>query len=220
MRVGVPVAQPTAVVCIGQNYAAHAAESGSAPPEVPIVFFKHPSCLIGPDDQVVLPRDSAMSDWEAELVVVIGKRADKIDSEATALEYVAGYTVGNDISERRWQLDGPGGQWGIGKSFPTFGPLGPALVVGDIDPSALAIGSRINGETRQDSNTKDMIFSVAHLVWYLSQAMTLEPGDLVFTGTPEGVALSGRFPYLHGGDQIEIEIEGLGLQRQIVVQND
>lgn len=220
MRVGAPIARPSAVVCIGQNYAAHAAESDSAPPEVPIVFFKHPSCLTGPDDDIVLPGDSKCSDWEVELVAVIGRRAAKIKSEASALEYVAGYTVGNDVSERHWQLEGPGGQWGIGKSFPTFGPLGPSLVVGDIDPTALAISSRVNGETRQNSNTKDMIFPVAHLIWYVSQAMTLEPGDLVFTGTPEGVALSGRFPYLQKGDQVEIEIEGLGVQRQTITQAD
>jgi 2-keto-4-pentenoate hydratase/2-oxohepta-3-ene-1,7-dioic acid hydratase in catechol pathway len=216
MRVGAPVARPGAVLCIGQNYAAHAAESGSEPPSEPILFFKHPSCLVGPDDDVVLPPGSAEGDWEVELVVVIGKRATRLASPDEALEHVAGYTVGNDVSERSWQLGKDGGQWSQGKSFPTFGPLGPAILIDPVDPTNLGLRSWVNGEPRQDSNSKDMIFAVDDLVWYLSQAMTLEPGDLIFTGTPEGVALSGRFPYLKDGDVIEVEVDGLGRQRQSV----
>ncbi|TDD67569.1 FAA hydrolase family protein [Actinomadura darangshiensis] len=216
LRAGVPVARPGAVLCIGQNYAAHAAESGSEPPREPILFFKQPSCLVGADDDVVLPPDSVQSDWEAELVVVIGKQADRLTSPADASAVIAGYTIGNDVSERGWQLGKDGGQWSQGKCFPTFGPLGPALVIGPVDPADLGIRSWVNGEARQDSGTKDMIFSVDHIVWYLSQTMTLRPGDLIFTGTPEGVALSGRFRYLKAGDVIEIEIDGLGRQRQSV----
>lgn len=216
LRAGPPVAQPGAVLCIGQNYAAHAAESGSPPPREPILFFKQPSCLIGADDDVVLPPGSVQSDWEAELVVVIGTRADRLASPADAPAVIAGYTIGNDMSERGWQLGKDGGQWSQGKCFPTFGPLGPALVVDAVHPGNLGIRSWVNGEPRQISVTKDMIFGVDHLVWYLSQTMTLRPGDLIFTGTPEGVALSGRFPYLKAGDVIEIEIDGLGRQRQTV----
>jgi len=216
LRTGAPVARPGAVICIGQNYAAHAAESGSAPPREPIVFFKHPSCLVGPDDDVVLPPGSRQSDWEAELVVVVGARAHRLDSPADAAGVVAGYTIGNDVSERSWQLGKDGGQWGQGKCFPTFGPLGPSVVIDPVDPQALRMRSWVNGEARQDSTTGDMVFAVDHLVWYLSQAMTLMPGDLVFTGTPEGVALSGRFPYLQDGDVVEIEVDGLGRQRQSV----
>ncbi|MEU5988105.1 fumarylacetoacetate hydrolase family protein [Spirillospora sp. NPDC047418] len=216
LRVGAPVARPGAVLCIGQNYAAHAAESGSEPPREPILFFKQPSCLAGPHDDVVLPPGSVKADWEAELVVVIGERADRLASPSDAPAVIAGYTIGNDVSERGWQLGKDGGQWSQGKCFPTFGPIGPSLVVGPVDPTGLGIRSWVNGEARQDSVTKDMIFGVDHLVWYLSQVMTLCPGDLVFTGTPEGVALSGRFPYLKAGDVIEIEIDGLGRQRQPV----
>lgn len=216
LRVGAPVARPGAVLCIGQNYAAHAAESGSEPPREPILFFKHPSCLVGADDDIVLPPGSTQSDWEAELVVVIGARASRLPSPASAADVVAGYAVGNDVSERTWQLGKDGGQWSQGKSFPTFGPLGPGVVIDALDSGSLGIRSWVNGEPRQDSQTKDMIFGVDHLVWWLSQVLTLQPGDLVFTGTPEGVALSGRFPYLRDGDVVEIEIDGLGRQRQSV----
>lgn len=217
MRVGVPVARPGAVLCIGQNYAAHAAESGSAPPREPIVFFKHPSCLVGADDDIELPVDSTETDWEVELVVVIGARATRLSSPEEAPAHIAGYTIGNDVSERSWQLGKDGGQWSQGKSFATFGPLGPSVVIDPLDATNLGLRSWVNDEPRQDSSSRDMIFAVDHLVWYLSQAMTLEPGDLVFTGTPEGVALSGRFPYLADGDVVTAEIDGLGRQRQTVV---
>jgi 2-keto-4-pentenoate hydratase/2-oxohepta-3-ene-1,7-dioic acid hydratase in catechol pathway len=216
LRVGAPIARPPAVVCIGQNYAAHAAESGAEPPAQPIVFFKHPNTVVGPYDEVLVPRGSTKTDWEVELAVVIGKTARYVESDEEALACVAGYAVSNDVSERAFQLEVSGGQWSKGKCCETFNPLGPALVPADEvgDPQNLTLKSFVNGEPRQDSNTRDMIFSVAALIRDLSQYMTLEPGDIVNTGTPEGVALSGRFPYLSPGDTVECEIEGLGRQKQ------
>lgn len=218
LRTGPPVARPAAVICIGQNYAAHAAESGSAPPEHPIVFFKHPNTVVGPEDPVTIPPGSTTTDWEVELAVVIGDRAQYLGSASEALGHVAGYTVGNDVSERTLQIERSGGQWSKGKSAATFCPLGPSLVPADeVDPGDLGIRSWVNGEPRQDSTTADMIFSVAHIVHDLSQYLVLEPGDVILTGTPEGVALSGRFPYLTAGDVMELEIEGLGRQCQRLV---
>lgn len=217
LRVGAPIARPQAILCIGQNYAAHAAESGSPVPEHPILFLKHPNTLVGPDDDVRLPEGSTRGDWEVELAVVIGSRAWACRSDEEALTHVAGYAVANDVSEREYQFDLSGAQWSTGKTFPTFCPLGPDLVPADeVDPQALRLCSWVNGEPRQDSVTKDMVFPVAALVRLLSQRLVLEPGDLVLTGTPEGVALSGRFPYLARGDVMEMEIEGLGRQRQQV----
>ncbi|RTL61420.1 MAG: FAA hydrolase family protein [Pseudonocardiaceae bacterium] len=217
LRIGPPIARPQAILCIGQNYAAHAAESGSPVPEQPILFLKHPNTLVGPDDDVVLPRGSTRGDWEVELAVVIGSRAADCGSDEEALAHVAGYAVANDVSEREYQFDLSGGQWSTGKTFPTFCPLGPDLVPADeVEPQALRLRSWVNGEPRQDSSTKDMVFDVATLVRVLSQRLVLEPGDLVLTGTPEGVALSGRFPYLVRGDVVEMEIDGLGRQRQQV----
>ena len=215
-RIGAPVARPTAVVCIGQNYAAHAAESGSAPPERPIVFFKHPNTVVGPNDDVLIPRGSTQTDWEVELSVVIGRRTRYLDSPADASAYIAGYTIGNDVSERVFQKELSGGQWSKGKCAETFSPVGPWLLPADEvpDPQALGLRSWVNGEPRQNSNTADMIFGVHDLVHHLSQFMVLEPGDLVHTGTPEGVAMSGRFPYLKPGDVLELEIDLLGRQRQ------
>ncbi|MFG1850002.1 fumarylacetoacetate hydrolase family protein [Micromonospora carbonacea] len=214
-RVGAPIARPGAVLCIGQNYAAHAAESGVAPPERPILFHKPPNTVIGPHDRVLIPRGSTRTDWEVELAVVIGKPARYLDSPAEALDHVAGYAVANDVSERDYQFADPGGQWATGKSCETFNPLGPWLVTPDEvgDPQALRLRSWVNGAPRQDSRTADMIFDVAYLIWHLSQFTVLEPGDLVNTGTPQGVALSGRFPYLAAGDVMEMEIDGLGRQR-------
>ncbi|WP_318216002.1 fumarylacetoacetate hydrolase family protein [Streptomyces sp. SCL15-6] len=216
LRFGPPVARPGAVICVGQNYAAHAAESGSAPPARPVIFFKPPNTVVGPYDEVEIPRGSVRTDWEVELAVVIGRTARYLDSPAQALEHVAGYTVSNDVSERDFQLEHSGGQWSKGKSCATFNPLGPFLVPTDEVPDVqgLRLRSFVNGEPRQDSGTADMIFSVAQLVYDLSQYLVLDPGDVVNTGTPEGVALSGRFPYLRPGDVMEIEIEGLGRQRQ------
>ncbi|MFC9051416.1 fumarylacetoacetate hydrolase family protein [Streptomyces anthocyanicus] len=219
LRFGPPVARPGAVVCIGQNYAAHAAESGSEPPTRPVIFFKPPNTVVGPNDEVEIPRGSARTDWEVELAVVIGRTARYLDSPGQALEHVAGYAVSNDVSERDFQLEHSGGQWSKGKSCATFNPLGPFLVPADEVPDvqALRLRSFVNGEPRQDSRTADMIFSVAQLVYDLSQYLVLDPGDVINTGTPEGVALSGRFPYLRPGDVMEIEIEGLGRQRQALV---
>jgi 2-keto-4-pentenoate hydratase/2-oxohepta-3-ene-1,7-dioic acid hydratase in catechol pathway len=216
LRVGAPIAKPGAVVCIGLNYAAHAAESGAEPPKNPVVFYKHPNTVVGPHDDILVPRGSTKTDWEVELAVVIGKTARYLSSDEEALACVAGYTVSNDVSERALQLEVSGGQWSKGKSCETFNPLGPVLIPADevSDPQDLALKSWVNGEVRQDSNTRDMIFSVAALIRDLSQYMTLDPGDIVNTGTPEGVALSGRFPYLAVGDTVECEIQGLGKQKQ------
>jgi 2-keto-4-pentenoate hydratase/2-oxohepta-3-ene-1,7-dioic acid hydratase in catechol pathway len=204
------------VVCIGQNYAAHAAESGAEPPKQPIVFFKHPNTVVGAYDDVLVPRGATKTDWEVELAVVIGKEARYVDSDEEALACVAGYTVSNDVSERAFQIEQSGGQWSKGKCCETFNPLGPALVPADEvgDVQNLDLKSWVNGEPRQASNTRDMIFTVAALIRDLSQYMTLSPGDIVNTGTPEGVALSGRFPYLAPGDTMELEIQGLGKQKQ------
>lgn len=217
-RVGAAIARPSAVYCIGMNYAAHAAESGSAPPENMVMFMKSPNTVVGPDDDLPIPRGSSKTDWEVELGVVIGARASYLRSPADAHRHVAGYVLANDLSERDWQLAVSGGQWSKGKSAPGFCPLGPVLVTADeVDAGNLRLRSWVNGELRQDSRTSDLIFGIDHIVWELSQYLTLEPGDLILTGTPEGVALSGRFPYLSPGDVVELEIEGLGRQRQSVV---
>ncbi|MDG4820534.1 fumarylacetoacetate hydrolase family protein [Asanoa sp. WMMD1127] len=219
-RVGAPIARPSVVLCIGMNYAAHAAESGATPPEQPVMFYKAPNTVVGPDDEVLVPRGSKQTDWEVELAVVIGRRARYLSSPEEALSHVAGYAIANDVSEREFQIKQSGGQWSKGKSCETFNPLGPWLVTADeiADPQALRLRSWVNGEPRQDSTTADMIFSVATLIHQLSQVTVLEPGDLLNTGTPEGVALSGRFPYLAAGDVMELEIESLGRQRQRVGQ--
>lgn len=214
-RYGAPIARPSAVICIGQNYAAHAAESGAQPPEQPIIFLKTPNTVSGPDDAVRIPRGSTKTDWEVELGVVIGKRTSYLESKEAARDCIAGYVTVNDLSERDFQISASGGQWSKGKSCAGFCPTGPFLVTGDeVDPGNLRLRSWVNGEPRQDSSTADMIFDVDTLIWHLSQYLVLEPGDLICTGTPEGVALSGRFPYLAAGDVVEIEIDGLGRQRQ------
>jgi 2,4-diketo-3-deoxy-L-fuconate hydrolase len=215
LRVGAPIARPSAVLCIGMNYAAHAAESGSAPPEIPILFLKTPNTVVGPNDAVEIPRGSEKTDWEVELGVVIGRRASYLDSPEDSAAHIAGFVIANDVSERDFQLAVSGGQWSKGKCGPGFNPTGPLLVTPDeVDLGSLRLRSWVNGEARQDSTTADMIFGVDHILWHLSQYLTLEPGDLVLTGTPEGVALSGRFPYLSSGDVVELEIDGLGRQRQ------
>ena len=219
LRVGAPLARPGAVICIGMNYAAHAAESGAEPPAQPVVFFKSPSCVGGPDDAVAVPPGAAKVDWEVELGVVIGRQCSYLSAPEQSVDHVAGYLVADDLSERAYQLEVSGGQWSKGKCSPGFGPLGPWLVTADeVDPGGLRLRSWVNGEPRQDSRTSDMIFDVEYLVWHLSQYMALEPGDVILTGTPEGVALSGRFPYLRPGDVVELEIEGLGRQRHEMVE--
>lgn len=218
LRAGAPIARPSAVICIGMNYAAHAAESGSGPPQIPIVFLKTPNTVVGPRDPVALPRGSQRTDWEVELGVVVKKRAAYLQSPVESLAHVAGFVVANDLSERDYQLTVSGGQWSKGKCAPGFCPTGPWLVTTDeVDHGSLRLRSWVNGEPRQDSTTEDMIFDVGFLIFHLSQYLTLEPGDLVLTGTPEGVALSGRFPYLRAGDVVELAIDGLGSQRQEMV---
>ncbi|WP_436700765.1 fumarylacetoacetate hydrolase family protein [Nocardioides sp. BYT-33-1] len=219
VRIGAPIARPQAVSCIGMNYAAHAAESGAEPPPVPVLFYKHPGTVIGPDDDVLLPVGSTRSDWEVELGVVIKDTPRHLADDADPLAFVAGYVTANDLSERASQLEHSGGQWSKGKSAETFCPVGPVLRPADeVDPQALRLRSWVNGEPRQDSSTSDMVFTVAEIIRHLSRHVYLAPGDLVLTGTPEGVALSGRFPYLAEGDVMDLEIEGLGHQRQRVRQ--
>jgi 2,4-didehydro-3-deoxy-L-rhamnonate hydrolase len=214
LRVGAPIPRPGAVYCIGMNYAAHAAESGSQPPTSPVLFLKPPNTVVGPFDPVPIPRTSVKTDWEVELAVVIGRTALYLDSPEQALDHVLGYALADDVSERTFQLEISGGQWSKGKSAPAFTPLGPWLVTGDeVDPSDVRLTSSVNGDPRQDSSTRDLIFDVPFLIWHLSQFLQLDPGDVILTGTPEGVALSGRFPYLVAGDIVEVGIEGLGRQQ-------
>lgn len=217
-RLGACVGRVGKFLGIGLNYSDHAKETGAAVPAEPVLFTKHTSCLSGPNDDVVLPRGSAKTDWEAELGVVIGTPA-KYVSEADALSHVAGYCVVNDVSERAFQLEGTG-QWVKGKSCDTFGPVGPWLVTRDEvgDPQALGVWLDVNGEARQRGNTGSMIFPVATLVSYLSRFFTLHPGDIITTGTPPGVGLGMKPPvYLKKGDVMTLGIEGLGEQRQVVV---
>jgi 2-keto-4-pentenoate hydratase/2-oxohepta-3-ene-1,7-dioic acid hydratase in catechol pathway len=220
-RIGPPIARPGKVVCIGLNYRDHAAETGSRIPREPIIFFKDPGTVIGPNDRVLVPRKSVKTDWEVELAVVIGKRARYLDSDAQALECVAGYAVANDVSEREFQLE-RGGQWDKGKSCETFNPLGPWLVTPDeiADPQRLGLRLWVNGQQRQNGDTGNMIFGVAEIIRYISQFMVLEPGDLVNTGTPAGVAHGqpDPKPFLRDGDVMELEVDGLGRQRQEVGQ--
>lgn len=214
MRIGSPIARPSAVICVGQNYAAHARESGAEPPTVPIIFLKTPNTVAGPDDAVTIPRGSEKTDWEVELGIVIGARAAYLDSPEEADAHIAGYVVADDVSERTFQMEVSGGQWSKGKIAAGFNPTGPWLVTPDeVDPTDLGLRSWVNGEPRQDSNTSDMIFDVRTIVHHLSQYVTLEPGDLILTGTPQGVAFGGKFPYLRAGDVVEVEIDGLGRQR-------
>ncbi|QRP44446.1 fumarylacetoacetate hydrolase family protein [Amycolatopsis sp. FDAARGOS 1241] len=221
LRVGPPLAAPGKILCIGMNYRRHAEETGAAVPEEPVLFMKAPDVIVGPDDDVLIPRRSSSTDWEVELGVVIGKEVRYLDSVEEALQYVAGYVVSNDVSEREFQLH-RGGQWDKGKNCETFNPLGPALVTADEvpDPQELGLRTWVNGKKVQDSSTRDMVFSVAEIIHYLSQFMVLRPGDLINTGTPEGVALGQPEPkpYLREGDVVELEIDGLGRQRQTMRQ--
>ena len=219
-RLGPCVAGVGKFIAIGLNYVDHAKETGSPIPENPIVFFKSTTCIQGPNDPVMLPKDSTQSDWEVELGVVIGKRARYVE-EKDALKHVAGYCVVNDLSEREFQLKKGGGQWGKGKGCDTFGPLGPWLVTADEvkDPQNLKMWLTVNGKTKQDGSTGTMIFGVAKLIADVSRYMTLEPGDVITTGTPPGVGM-GQKPspqYLKAGDVIELGVEGLGTQKQKVV---
>ena len=218
-RVGPPIARPHQVLCIGLNYADHAEESGMAIPEEPIVFNKAPNTVVGPFDDVVIPRGSAKTDWEVELGIVIGARARYLDSPEDAWAHIAGFTLVNDVSERAFQFD-RGGQWVKGKSCETFNPCGPWLVTPDeiADVQELGMWLDVNGQRRQTGSTRTMIFNVPYIVWYLSQFMVLEPGDLINTGTPPGVGLGMTPPtYLAVGDVMELGIDRLGTQRQRLV---
>jgi len=217
-RIGAAVARVETFYAIGLNYAQHAAEAGMEPPKEPILFNKSASCLAGPNDPLTLPKGSEKSDWEVELGVVIGKRAQNVSVEE-ALSYVAGYCVINDVSERAYQIE-RGGQWTKGKSAPGFGPVGPYLVTADEvpDPQALGLRLSLNGEMVQNNFTSDMIFSVAEIIAHMSEFMALVPGDVIATGTPEGVGM-GMKPqrFLRVGDVMELEIDGLGSQRTEVI---
>ncbi|WP_411127346.1 fumarylacetoacetate hydrolase family protein [Streptomyces sp. x-19] len=217
LRVGPPVARIGKVVCIGLNYHDHARETGAATPEEPIIFMKAPDTVVGPDDAVLVPRGSVKTDWEVELAVVIGRTARYLETDEQALAAVAGYTVAHDVSERAFQIE-RGGQWDKGKNCETFNPLGPWLVTADEvpDPQALGVRLWVNGELKQDGTTAEQIFPVAEVVRYVSQFMTLYPGDVINTGTPAGVAMGQPEPkpYLRAGDVVELEIDGLGRQRQ------
>jgi 2-keto-4-pentenoate hydratase/2-oxohepta-3-ene-1,7-dioic acid hydratase in catechol pathway len=218
VRIGSCIARPSKIVCIGLNYAKHAAESGMSVPSEPVIFFKSTTALCGPYDDVVIPKKSKKTDWEVELAVIVGKKASYINEE-DAMDYVAGYAPHNDYSEREFQLE-RGGQWVKGKSSDTFAPIGPIMVTKDeiSDPQNLRLWLSVNGEMLQDSNTNDMIFDVKHIVSYLSQFMTLLPGDVISTGTPFGVGLGFKPPrYLKAGDVVELGIDNLGTQRQQAV---
>ncbi|WP_331772832.1 fumarylacetoacetate hydrolase family protein (plasmid) [Embleya sp. NBC_00888] len=219
-RIGAPVTRPGKIVCIGLNYRDHAQETGAPIPSRPVVFLKDPATVVGPRDTVSIPRGSTKTDWEVELAVVMGNRARYLESPDDATDVIAGYTISNDVSEREFQLE-YSGQWDLGKSCETFNPLGPWLVTPDEvgDPQSLALRLSVNGVPRQHGNTENMIFDVPYIVWYLSQYMVLEPGDVINTGTPAGVALGlPDTPYLRPGDIVELEIAGLGTQRQVLDQ--
>src|ERR1041385_3743934 len=218
VRLGPPVSRPSKIVCIGLNYRDHAAETKAQPPKEPVLFFKATTSLVGPNDPLMMPKGSSKVDWEVELAVVIGKRALYVPKEK-ALEYVAGYALHNDYSERHFQLE-RGGQWVKGKSADTFAPLGPFLATPDEVPnvSNLPMWLKVNGIMRQNSSTSNMIFDVATLVAYVSQFMTLLPGDVISTGTPAGVGMGMNPPaYLRAGDVVDLGIEGLGESRQHVI---
>ncbi|MEC3966354.1 fumarylacetoacetate hydrolase family protein [Flagellimonas halotolerans] len=215
-RLGAPLVRPSKIVCVGLNYAKHAEESGMAIPKEPVVFFKATSAIVGPNDDVVIPKNSEKTDWEVELGVVIGKKASYVE-EADAMDHVAGYVLHNDYSERAFQIEKQG-QWCKGKGCDTFAPIGPFIATADEikDPNNLDLWLKLNGETLQKSNTSDFIFNVQEVVSYISQFMTLLPGDIISTGTPAGVGLGFDPPkYLKPGDVVELGIEGLGTSKQV-----
>ena len=216
VRLGPPLMRPSKIVCVGLNYAQHAAESGMDVPEEPVLFFKATSAIVGPNDPIIIPKGSEKTDWEVELAIVIGKKASHV-SEKDALNHVAGYVLHNDVSERAFQLE-RSGQWVKGKSCDTFAPIGPFIATPDEigDPNNLNLWLTLNGEQMQNSSTSDFIFNIQHVVSYISQYMTLLPGDIISTGTPFGVGLGLTPPrYLQDGDIMELGIEGLGVSKQM-----
>ncbi len=211
-RLGSPVARPTKAICIGLNYKQHAIETGATPPVEPIIFMKAPDTVIGGNDDVIIPPNSVKTDYEVEICVVIKKRALYLKSPEEAADYILGYTVSQDVSERYWQVE-RSGQWVKGKSFPTFNPVGPWIVTTDElkDPQNLRLWCTVDGETRQDSNTSDMIFDINYCVWYLSQVMELHAGDIINSGTPQGVGMGFKpEKYLKGGEIVKTGIDGIG----------
>ena len=218
VRLGPPLMRPSKIVCVGLNYAQHAAESGMDVPEEPVLFFKATSAIVGPNDPIIIPKGSEKTDWEVELAIVIGKKASHV-SEKDALNHVAGYVLHNDVSERAFQLE-RSGQWVKGKSCDTFAPIGPFIATPDEigDPNNLNLWLTLNGEEMQNSSTSDFIFNIQHVVSYISQYMTLLPGDIISTGTPFGVGLGLKPPrYLKDQDVVELGIEGLGTSRQTCI---
>ena len=218
VRLGAPLARPSKIVCVGLNYAKHAEESGMEPPEEPVLFFKATSAIVGPNDNIIIPKGSVKTDWEVELAVVIGAKASYV-SKANALSHVAGYVLHNDVSEREFQIE-RSGQWVKGKSCDTFAPLGPFIATADeiADPNQLNLWLKLNGEIMQNSSTEDFIFNVQEVISHISQFMTLLPGDIISTGTPFGVGLGLNPPkYLVPGDEVELGIDGLGVSKQKVV---
>jgi 2-keto-4-pentenoate hydratase/2-oxohepta-3-ene-1,7-dioic acid hydratase in catechol pathway len=217
-RLGSPVARPTKAICVGLNYLTHAHEMGVEPPKEPLIFMKAPDSVVGGFDDIVIPPHSTKTDYEAELCVVIGSDALYLESPAKAQDHILGYAVSQDVSEREWQIE-RSGQWMKGKSFPTFNPIGPWVTTRDeFDPSDVRIWAKVDGQIRQDSKTSDMIFKIDHCVWYLSQFMELKAGDIINTGTPEGVGM-GHKPekFLKAGQVLETGIDGLGVIKSQVV---
>jgi 2,4-diketo-3-deoxy-L-fuconate hydrolase len=220
LRIASPVARPTKLICIGLNYARHAAESGMTPPPEPVVFMKAPDCLIGPNDEIAIPPNSTATDYEVELAIVIGKRALYLKDKSEARSHILGYSISQDVSERHWQIE-RAGQWVKGKSFPTFNPMGPVIVTEDeFKPDDVRLYCTVDGEKRQDSRTSDLIFDIDHIVWYLSQFMELFPGDIINTGTPEGVGMGYKpTKYLSAGQDVVTGIEGIGEMRSRTISS-
>ena len=210
-RIGAPIQNPTKVICVGLNYLGHIKEANAETPKEPIIFMKAPDSVVGPNDDIVIPPNSDATDYEVELAIVIGKKALYLHSPDQAPEYILGYSISQDVSERHWQLE-RSGQWVKGKSFPTFNPIGPCVVTADeIDGSNLRLWCSVDGQMRQDSNTNDLLFGINHVIWYISQFMELCPGDIINTGTPFGVGLGYKPPnYLRAGNVLRTGIEGIG----------
>jgi 2-keto-4-pentenoate hydratase/2-oxohepta-3-ene-1,7-dioic acid hydratase in catechol pathway len=210
-RIGAPIQNPTKVICVGLNYLGHIKEANAETPKEPIIFMKAPDSVVGPNDDIVIPPNSEATDYEVELAIVIGKKALYLESPDQAPEYILGYSISQDVSERHWQLE-RSGQWVKGKSFPTFNPIGPCVVTADeINGSNLRLWCSVDGQMRQDSNTNDLLFGITHIVWYISQFMELCPGDIINTGTPFGVGLGYKPPkYLCAGNVLRTGIEGIG----------